>query len=365
MKRVDNGTQASGNLFTDGNPGTGLLGTIVDASVLNAIQEEIVNVVLDPDSGISVLSQDNSNQAQLVAAIRGIIAAETSGLGGGGSGTGTEVKKTEGLVASDVSTTSTSPVAATTLAYTPIAPANDRYIDFHLDWSLQNSSAVQGQAIAALQKFDGSSWSTMKTIYNQLSLPQGQVLVNTAKATLGADATTSNTSNTASGLQINYTSIGAANKRVVKVGLRHEAGDTNGGGIFAVLILQYFNGSSWVDLQQFENGQLAGGAGSQRSQQFYSVEVEHLVSNAAPQYRIVHRVDAFDSGDSSTLLANSWIEVSEYQALTITENRAAQTFTLLDTATIASPQYRILHSVSAGSTSVIRAGSLIRVREIN
>lgn len=368
MKRVDNGTQIAGNLYTDGNPGTGLLGTIVDASVMNAIQEELVNVILDPRSGIVTLSQDNSNQSQLLDAIDSIVSdkitAEAGG-GGGGSATGTEVKSTESLIASDQSTTSTGGTAVGLLAYTPINGANDRYIDFHLDWTVQNAAAGQGQALAALQRFDGAAWTTLKTIYNQFSVPQGKLLVNTSKATLGADAITSNTSNTTTGLQLNYTSVNAANKRTVKVGMRHEAGDTNGGGVFAVLILQYFNGASWVDLQQFENGQLAGGAGSQRSQQFYSVEIEHLVTNASPQYRVVHRIDAFDSGDSSQLFAGAFIEVSEWQDVSLTENRSANTFTVKDTATIASPQYRIFHSVSTGSTSIIRAGSLIRVREIN
>jgi hypothetical protein len=45
MHRIDTFGHAS-NLFTDGNPGTGTPATVVDDDWLNAIQEEIVNVIL-------------------------------------------------------------------------------------------------------------------------------------------------------------------------------------------------------------------------------------------------------------------------------------------------------------------------------
>lgn len=369
MKVVDNGTQASGNLFTDGNPSSGLLGTILDSSVMNAIMLELKNVVLDSDSGITALSQDNSNTTQLITAIRAImdvkIAAIPSGGGGGDPATGTEVKVTQGILGSDATTTSTSSGSAHSLSYTPIDGANDRYIDFEIDNSVYDSSAAQAQAVIELQKYNGS-WSTVKTLYNELALNTGKIMVKNTKQTLGASSSTSNATNTTTGLQCDYTAINGANKRVIKVGLDNEGSDSNGPGIICALTLQYFNGSSWVDLQEVTNRVVAGGASTISSRQFMSFEFEHLVTDATPQYRVVQRVDSYDSGDSTELLAGSWIEVTEYEELKITENRKQMKFTYLDTETIASPQYRIMHKVGAsGDTSIIRANTLIRVRETN
>lgn len=367
MKVVDNGTQASGNQFTDGNSSTGLLGTIVDSSWLNCIQTEMKNVVLDDDSGITELSQDNSNLTQLITAIRAIIDAKIATIdpGEGGSATGTEVKVTESILNSDNTSTSTSSAEAKSMTYTPIAGANDRYVDFQIDWSVKDLSAAQGQAIVELQKYNGS-WSTVQTLYNQMSLPTGKIMVKNEKQPLASSATTSNSSNTTTGLQIDYTAVDGANKRVVKVGLDNEGVDSSGPGVVCALILQYYNGGSWVDLKEVFNRVVAQGATSITTRQFISFEYEHLVTDATPQYRVVQRLDSYDSGDSTELYAGSWIEVTEYEEVKITEQRVTQMFTYLDTETNASPQYRIMHKVGAsGDTSIIRAGSLIRVREIN
>lgn len=68
MKRVDNGTETVDELYTDGNPGTGTPATVVDASCLNNIQEEICTVI--EDEGISL---DEGNYAQLKAAIKSMV----------------------------------------------------------------------------------------------------------------------------------------------------------------------------------------------------------------------------------------------------------------------------------------------------
>lgn len=72
MKRVDAPGFAPGNLFTNGNPSLNIPATTVDDSIMNAIQEEIVNVVLA--SG-QTLDQTNVNLTQLLAAVQFIAAS--------------------------------------------------------------------------------------------------------------------------------------------------------------------------------------------------------------------------------------------------------------------------------------------------
>lgn len=368
MKVVDNGTEASGNLFTAGNPATGTLGTIVDESWLNAVQQELKNIVLDSDSGITVLSQDNATTDQAITAIRAIIdtkiAAIPGGEGGGGDATGTSVKVTEAKLGSDASTTSTSTVSAHSLTYTPIAGANDRYVDFMIDWTAKDTAAGQAESIIELQKYNGS-WSTVKTLYNKLQVPQGRMLVNTGKATLGSDSSTSNTSNTTTGLQLDYTASNGANLRKVKVGIDHRCADSNSGGITNDIILQYFNGS-WIDLHTFVHQTSTGGGNSASARGWFSAEIDHEVSDASPQYRVVQLVTGTpDSGDSTEVFAGSYIQVDEYEQIKITENRQQAMFVYRDTETNASPQYRIMHKVATGDTSIVRADTTIRVREVN
>jgi len=69
MKRTD----ADGNvlnLFSDGNPGVGQLATVVDASILNAFQEEICNVI-----ELSGGTLDENDYAQMYTAIVAIAGA--------------------------------------------------------------------------------------------------------------------------------------------------------------------------------------------------------------------------------------------------------------------------------------------------
>lgn len=63
MHRIDVPTASSG-LFTDGNPGTGIPSTIVDAAWANAVQENIVQFILS--RGIVLTKGDHT---QLTAAI--------------------------------------------------------------------------------------------------------------------------------------------------------------------------------------------------------------------------------------------------------------------------------------------------------
>jgi len=72
LKRVDAAGFAPGNLFTNGNPSLNIPATTVDDSIMNAIQEEIVAVVLD--SG-QTLDQTNVNLTQLLTAINSKVAA--------------------------------------------------------------------------------------------------------------------------------------------------------------------------------------------------------------------------------------------------------------------------------------------------
>lgn len=68
MKRIDAADAAPGNLFTDGDPLVPIRATVLDASWLNMVQEEIVNVVLG--AGIALSPIDNT---QLDDAIRALI----------------------------------------------------------------------------------------------------------------------------------------------------------------------------------------------------------------------------------------------------------------------------------------------------
>lgn len=368
MKVVDNGTQASGNLFTDGNPGSGLLGTIVDSSWLNSIQEELKNIVLDSDSGISELSQDNSELNQVVTAIRAIIdvkIAASGGGGGGGDATGTLKKSSESKLSSDASTTSTSLVQAHSISYTPIANANHRYVDFIVDASIADAAAFQADGDIELQVNNTGSWAAIHSFKNSFKAPAGKTLVKTTRETLGSSSSNSNSSNTTTGLQLDYTAIAGANTRKVKVYLDSDISDSNGGGCYAAYVLQYFNGS-WIDLKELSHGILSGGAGQINSRTPLSCEVEHAVTDATPQYRIVSRISQSpDSGDAVELKAGSYIEIDEYAQQQVTEKRDAFTYIYKDTTSYATPQYRIMHKVASGDTSIIKAGSLIRVREYN
>lgn len=84
MHRIDTSTAqkdkfgAGKNGFTTGNPQLGIPATEISAGILDAIQEEICAVIEDKDSSINL---DKSNNTQLVAAIKNIIAKCSLGVG--------------------------------------------------------------------------------------------------------------------------------------------------------------------------------------------------------------------------------------------------------------------------------------------
>lgn len=68
MKRNDGLDFAPGNLFTDGNPLVPTPASVLDASWLNMVQEEVAHVV--EGAGIAL---DAANDQQLLAAIKRLI----------------------------------------------------------------------------------------------------------------------------------------------------------------------------------------------------------------------------------------------------------------------------------------------------
>lgn len=75
MHRTDGDGHVS-NLFDEGDPGVPRQPTQIDKHWLNAVQEEIVNVVLDSASGVGALVKGTNTQ--LLAAIRGIVTNRTT-----------------------------------------------------------------------------------------------------------------------------------------------------------------------------------------------------------------------------------------------------------------------------------------------
>lgn len=370
MKKVDSSGATGSNTFTDGDAGTGVPATVVDSSWLNAVQTEIVNVVLDSDSGITQLSQDNSSLDQLITAIRAIIdvkiAAGGGGGGGGGGATGTLVKTSEASVSSDQTTTNTSNVDVTgsLVAYTPIAAANDRFVDVFIDHSLLDADGSSAEAVVDLMKStDGSSYSAVKSFNLKSLLTSGKIEVNRQVATLGADTSTNSQSNVTTGLQLDYTPVSSTNTRLVQLFVDYSVLDDNGGAAYGILALQYYNGSSWVDLEEFTTRVTAVNANNTRISSPVFYEYEHTVTDASPQYRLVHRLG--NSGDTSEVFAGSFIKCIEIQQLSNNEQRSPVFFTYRDTATVATPYYKLQHRATNGDTSVVKAGSMVRVREFN
>lgn len=83
MYRIDNATAGAvlpaptaagpnpNGYFEDKNPVGGVPGTIVPAEYMNMVQEELINVILDPQSGVVALNKASRNQ--LATAIKGLI----------------------------------------------------------------------------------------------------------------------------------------------------------------------------------------------------------------------------------------------------------------------------------------------------
>ncbi len=80
MKRTD-AMRNVGNLFDPGNPAAGIKGTVVDHTWANAVQEELVNLLMGLNP-VAVLSQDNSDLHQIADALSTALAAKVSSNGG-------------------------------------------------------------------------------------------------------------------------------------------------------------------------------------------------------------------------------------------------------------------------------------------
>ena len=75
MHRIDGAGATGGNLFTDGNPTSGVPATVVTDDWLNAVQEEVCNVIAS--RGIALSKPVNT---QLLAALNSMIAAAIAAI---------------------------------------------------------------------------------------------------------------------------------------------------------------------------------------------------------------------------------------------------------------------------------------------
>ena len=359
MKRIDHST-AQNNLFTEGNPATGVPATTVTAEWLNLVQEEICNIIEDSDGGNTPLN--GASNVQLKEAVAAMIAAAGGGGGGGGGG----FAKTDfGYAGSDSSTTSTSNATTNvSKVFTPVDGTSRRLVSVYLDWVVQDAAGSEATAYAVLEKsIDGGAYTTIKEFTNQLQqTANGQVLVNTNKTVLGADAATTSTTIQPTGLQSNYTPINSDNKRLVQAFVIHRSQDTNGGGCNTSAILEYFTGSVWQQMANLVN--LSNHpATSSISEQTHFVEIEDETNDSSPQYRISHVVN--NSGDESTVRANSFINIKEYAKLVINNNRKTCFAEFIDDSdATTNVTYRISHRVANGDTSIIKTGSGILIKEL-
>lgn len=79
MHRIDTSDATVDNKFTEGNPSLGIAATSVSADIMNALQEEIVAVILE--AGMPLVK---ANNGQLLAAIQSLIAGGGSAVSAAG-----------------------------------------------------------------------------------------------------------------------------------------------------------------------------------------------------------------------------------------------------------------------------------------
>lgn len=277
------------------------------------------------------------------------------------------VKVTEATLGSDSTVTATSATASgLQINYTPISSTNDRYIEGTIDWQVSNATGNQAQAFAELQtSSDGSSWATVQTFTNNIEFNAGKKLVGSSQDTIPSDVSTTSTTLADVGLQVDYTSVGAANDRYIEFNLYHQI-NRNGTIAQGTFELQYSdNGSSWSVLQTWAPIiQVTGG-----SVVLYRVlgAYSYLhtgVSDATPQYRIQYKVNVGTASETLTVFATgAYLRVKEYALDTITTKRNTLTFRYLDTSTNATPFVRLATRVTSGGTSVVYTGSTMRISE--
>ena len=359
MKRIDHST-AQNNLFTEGNPTTGVPATTVTAEWLNLVQEEICNIIEDSDGGNTTL--DGASNVQLKEAVAAMIAA----AGGGGGGGGGAFAKTDfGYAGSDSSTTSTSnQTTNVSKVYTPVDGTSRRLVSVYLDWLVQDTAGSEATAYAVLEKsIDGGAYTTIKEFTNQLQqTANGQLLINTNKTALGSDAVTTSTTIQPTGLQSNYTPIDGNNKRLIQAFVKHRSQDTNGGAASTTAVLEYYTGSVWQELASMAN-QGNHPATSSIQELTHFIEIEDETNDSSPQYRISHYVN--NSGDASTVRADSFINVQEFSKLVINNNRKTCFAEFIDDSdATTNVTYRISHRVANGDTSTIKTGSGILIKEL-
>lgn len=366
MKRIDHESATEASLFTDGDPETGAEATVVTAGWLNAVQEEIANAIEDADGGNTAL--DGNSTTQLKTAIKTIADARiaAAGLGEGGDASGRLVNFATATNGSNASTTSTSFVDVTslTISHTKATAANAVWLDIFLDWEIKDTTGPKAEAFLDVLYNSGAGWASLKTYTFNFELPDGRMLVGSGISTLADEVSTTSQSEQTTGIQVNYTSVAAANKRFIDVYALHKTHDSTGGGANASVRLQYYNGSTWVTLKEYQNQQVAGGATSSLQQIPFYDTYEHDASDADPQYRLVHINN--DSGNSSALAAGSYLRVREYSNAQLAKGHRAPIFiSLRHSATDSTPEYKLQHKVTNGDTSTIYAGSLLQLREIN
>jgi hypothetical protein len=361
MKRVDNGSQVAGNLYTDGNPSTGVLGTVVDASCLNAIQEEIVNVVLDANSGVASLSQNNSTLTQLNTAIKGIIDSKILATDG------IMVKNTQASLGSNSIVTATSATASgLSVAYTPIVNTNDRYIYGVIDWNVNDPDGPVAEAYIELQfSTDNSTWTTLETYTRSANLGAGAKEVKVTEATqLASDAITTSTTYQATGLSLAYTPINGANIRYVEFQGNMNTVDNSDGQASNQVQLQYSNdNSTWSSLSTITNQQVTPSANTGQIIAFFD-SVRHNQTTTTPYYRVAHRSNP-SNGGTSYINAGANLRVREVEEQYVINNRNPITFFVKHNLNTGTPYYRVAHRVLSGDQSTIYTGSVLRVMEFS
>lgn len=365
MKRIDHPTAVSG-LFTEGNPGTGQVATTLTAEWANDVQEEICNLI--EGAGLTL---DGNSQVQLLAAVNALIddALEDFDPGEGGGGGGTEgglVKITASNLNSDATTTNTSAtVALAAITHAKVANANTMFVHAVLDWNVLDAAGSQAKGYAKLQRSSNNSdWTDICVATKDFATTAGKALVKTDLATLASTSTTTSLSNVASGLAITYSPIAGANTRVITVELDHKATDSNGGGANTDAVLQYYSGSSWVDLVTMPQQIVVGGISSPNVtlRSINTMRYVHNQNDNAPQYRVVHKI--LNSGDTSEIAATtSRIVIEEFASIAVIQNRSEVHLFAKDTTSTATTYYRVTHHVESGDTSTVYANSTLTAKE--
>jgi hypothetical protein len=361
MKRVDNGSQIAGNLYTDGNPSTGVLGTIVDSTCLNAIQEEIVNVVLDPASGITTLSQNNSNLTQLNTAIKAIIDNKIL------NGDGIMVKNTEATLGTDSTVIATTATASgLAVSYTPINGANDRYLFGYIDWNVNDPDGSLAEGFIDLQfSTDNSTWSTIKTFQRDLDLGAGEKMVKDSMSVSGSNAVTTSTTYQTTGVSLAYSPINGSNTRMLILNANSYTTDNDSGTSNQIALQYSTDNATWSTLREYTNFQASNGATAVYLQNMVTDTFRHIATTNTPYYRIVHRANPSIGAGTSTVYSGAGLVVREMAPQYVLENRSPLSFLIKHNNNSATPYYRIAHRVTSGDQSIIYTGSVLRVMEFN